>query len=194
MSEASPTWGNDTEEAFFRQMRGCRSAYRRLGDAIHAVLGAHTAIEFGCGTADQTERLIGLGWKVEAFEYSPVARDLAEIPVEFFDLTSEKPLRAMADVAICTETAEHIPARFAKRIVDNVRSVAAKYIVWSAAPPGQEWPGHVNLRPAAYWEGMFEYAGWVVELEKTRQLRAAMLAIHAQHEYCRENFYIYVPA
>jgi hypothetical protein len=184
---AAAEWDDVAE---FTQMRACREAYRRLGDAIHEVLGARGAIEFGCGVADHTERLFELGWDVTALERSDVARKMARVRSEPFDLISSDAYPWAAPVSICTETAEHIPDEYSHRVADHVQSCARWRIVWSAAQPGQEWPGHVNLQPASYWLEKFAAYGWTPDEEQTLHLRLAMRMKRAQHEYCADNFHI----
>lgn len=184
-------WGDGTEEEFFLQMLECRDAYRRLGNAIHHVLGRHTAIEFGAGVGSQTQRLYELGWAIFGYERSGVARRLSGFELLPCDLSVPMSV-PQAEVCICTETAEHIPAEFGQMVVKNVANAATKFIVWSAAPPGQEWPGHVNLKPAGYWLGLFAIEGWVPDHIRTTMLRDTMIRTHAQHEYCADNFWVLV--
>lgn len=201
MSESDPH-----DEAFFQQMRECREPYRRLGEAIHRIVGVQSALDIGCGVGLQTKRLQELGWDIIGAEHAPVAIEMREpgILIEPLDLT-EKPgevkmkngPRRLAPVAsyacvICTETAEHIPEKHADVIVENIVARAMQTIVWSAAAPGQEWHGHINLQPPSYWLERFEKHGWVLDEPRTGALRDLMLATEAQHWMGRQNFCVLV--
>lgn len=186
--------------AFFGQMRMCRDPYRRLGDAIHKVVGPEeSALDIGCGIGLQTKRLKELGWNIIGAEHAPVAVDMREPGVDIvsFDLTA--PFGGhipgtVYDCVICTETAEHIPAEHAEQIVENVAGYATKTIIWSAAQPEQPWPGHVNLQRPAYWIEKFERRGWRVDEDETQWLRKIMISTEAQHWRAASNFHIFVRA
>lgn len=186
------------DQAFFEQMRACRAPYRLLADCIHAVVGQQpSCLDIGCGIGLQTARLQELGWSVGGAEYSPFALEMMEPGVECmqFDLT-QKPTdegrKAKHACVICTETAEHIPEQHALTIVDNVASNASDVIVWSAAAPGQEWEGHINLQHPDYWLTRFRIHGWVLDESRTAQLRSLMEVHRAQHWMGRQNFCVLV--
>lgn len=199
----SPPAVYDYDAEFFSQMASCREPYRRLGDAIHAIVGPQkTAIDIGCGIGLQTKRLLELGWGITGAEYAPAALEMLEpgIKVKQFDLTVPVASRARVvssltprACVVCTETAEHLPAVSADIIVQNICALARDVIVWSAAAPGQEWPGHINLQPPSYWLKRFASRGWVLDEPRTGALRDLMLRTEAQHWRGRENFCILVP-
>jgi hypothetical protein len=181
------------ERAFFEQMVGCRDAYRRLADCIHETLSPSRALDLGAGLGYVSRRLCELGWDACASDlYAP--EGLREGPAEMWlsriDLKIRPVRPPLYRVVICTETAEHIPEPFADAVVANVALRATHYIVWSAAQPGQEWPGHVNLQLPSYWLGKFVARGWAPDYAKTERLRGLMVSRHAQHEYAATNFYV----
>jgi hypothetical protein len=188
------------DRAFFEQMRGCRDNYRKLAECIHQIVGTQpSCLDIGCGIGLQTARLMELGWLgVIGAEHSELARQMREPGVTMIhsDLTQE-PKRLTADnkyaSVICTETAEHIPEEFAGNIVGNIAASARDVIVWSAAAPGQEWEGHINLQPPSYWLEKFEELGWTLDIARTGALRDLMRQTHAQHWMGSENFCILVP-
>ncbi len=187
------------DAAFFEQMRSCREPYRRLADCIHEVVGQSptglgsselTAIDIGCGIGLQTARLKELGWNIRGAEYTPVAIEMQEpgIKIETIDLTAHSSFCMAYDCVICTETAEHIPAEYSLDVVDNVARRALHTIVWSAAAPGQEWEGHINLQRPEYWLTRFRMHGWDLDEDKTAKLRYLMSKHNAQHVLGKENF------
>ncbi len=205
----APPAADPHDAAFFEQMLECRDPYRRLGEAIFRIVSpmgfgpGKTVLDIGCGVGLQTKRFIELGWPSSGAEHSPVAveRREAGVDIEPFDLT--KPLGGIPrrgehvrrDIVVCTETAEHIPAKHANAIVKNIVDAASKdgVIVWSAAAPGQEWHGHINLQKPAYWLERFERLGWVPEVARTGALRDLMQRTEAQHWMGKENFFVLVP-
>jgi glycosyltransferase involved in cell wall biosynthesis len=183
--------GEDRE--FFEFMRMCRDSYRKLGECIHEVVGAQaTALDLGCGVGGTTGRLKELGWGVKGMEYSPDARALAEPGLEVLplDLMAVPPEPEVVDCVVCTETAEHIDPAYADTVVDNVVLRAKGLIVFSAAQPGQEYEGHVNLQPIDYWVEKFWAKGFAVSLPETLKLRELMVAGRAQHWAAARNFLV----
>ncbi len=189
------------DTAFFEQMRQCREPYRRLADCFDAVVGKQeSCLDIGCGIGLQTARLKELGWDASGAEYSPFAIDMMEpgvevIPIDLtlsFDDTPTSKWEKWACV-ICTETGEHISAEHAMRVVFNVAERAQNFIIWSAAAPGQEWEGHINLQHPEYWLTRFRILGWDIDDDRTAKLRYLMGKTNAQHVLGKENFCVLVP-
>lgn len=185
------------DRAFFEQMRGCRDNYRKLADAIDQIIGAQSScLDIGAGIGLQTARLMELGWRgVVGAEHSELARQMREpgVTMVSFDLTKVQRRPTKSACVICTETAEHIPEEYSGAIVAVVTQHATDVIVWSAAVPGQEWEGHINLQPPAYWLKKFETLGWVVDEARTWALRDRMIETRAQHWAAAGNFHVLVP-
>lgn len=183
--------------AFFEQMRGCRNNYRLLADCIYWIIGQQpSCLDIGCGIGLQTARLMELGWRrVVGAEHSEVARQMREPGVTMidFDLARVTQYLGKSACVICTETAEHIPEEHADSIVQNVSQHASDVIIWSAAVPGQEWEGHINLQPPGYWLDKFGKRGWIVDEARTWALRDAMINWRAQHWAAADNFHVLVP-
>ncbi len=208
----APTPAEDPHDAaFFVQMRECREPYRRLGDAIIRIVSpmgeefgrGATVFDIGCGVGLQTGRFMECGWVALGAEHSPVAVEYREDGVNIvpFDLTKPKGARLSEirntrwDIVVCTETAEHIPTEHSAAIVKNVVDAVTKngVIVWSAAAPGQEWHGHINLQKPEFWLELFAAHGWVPEVARTGALRDLMQRTQAQHWMGKENFFVLVP-
>lgn len=191
---------------FFEQMRSCRDAYRRLADCIDAALASLpsvvaprggepvTLLDIGCGTGAQTARLAELGWTavgVDVFDVHPEP-GFAFRNVDLLEVGA----KLVYDVVLCTETAEHIEESRTDKLVDAVARRARSAIVWSAAVPGQEWEGHVNLKPREWWLEKFARYQWIPHTKATYDLRQHIRTNQAQHymEPGVSNFFVLVPA
>ena len=70
------------------------------------------------------------------------------------------------DMTICLEVAEHIDPVYADGLCWNIAANTAMdgRLIFSAALPGQDGEGHVNLQPPVYWrdklwkQGKFSYS------------------------------------
>jgi hypothetical protein len=70
------------------------------------------------------------------------------------DLSRRLVLGRTFDLAMCLETAEHLPASAAPDLVQALTD-AAPVVVFSAALPGQGGDGHINEQLASYWANLF---------------------------------------
>lgn len=74
-----------------------------------------------------------------------IERDFVSDPVSQFP---------KADIAVCLEVLEHLPAAIAKSLVARLTE-ASSYIIFSAAQPGQGGTYHINEQELRYWVDEF---------------------------------------
>jgi hypothetical protein len=205
--------------AFFEQMRGQREAYHRLAQCIvECVPKFKNVVDVGCGLGFVLEHLIELPECDHAIGFdAPLAAESSPIGIRYritpadlgtrfgFWRLSEEEIKIVARIGteirtrtfhdsdlllISTETAEHIEEQYEAIYLDNIAGFRAPTLVFSAAPPGQFWPGHVNLKPAHHWLAELHTRGYTPIPDRTAKLRTLMRERHAQHEYCADNFFI----
>lgn len=186
--------------AFYEQMKTIRGPYHRLADAIAATLGPPgpgnmTVLDIGCGLGAVIERLDELGYAVDGWDHESAMVHIPEdvrkdLNITSCDLTEKGSVLFDVDAVICTETAEHIPQEYARNVVRIVTSASPQKIIWSAAEPGDEWEGHVNLQPSKYWLILLAQAGYVPNAVATEKLREEMAARNAQHVGGRNKFFV----
>ena len=63
------------------------------------------------------------------------------------------------DLALCLEVGEHLPEACAAGLL-RFCCALARHVAWSAAPPGQESLGHVNMQPRDWWATRFAAQGY----------------------------------
>jgi SAM-dependent methyltransferase len=137
-----------------------------------------TVIDIGCGTGALLAALRDQGVLGVGFEHSRAALAFCQsrgLDVRHFDVESATPLGALADVAISTEVAEHLPEAFADRFVALLCG-AAPIVVVTAAIPGQGGTDHVNEQPNSYWVQKFEAAGFTLDESMTNAWRSSWRA------------------
>lgn len=115
-------------------------------------------IDVGCGT----------GWWLQHFHHY---LDVETFGVDLYAPECIRP-RLYADIssgidctgwdlAICLETAEHLPEESAEPLVEGLAK--AETVLFSAATPGQPGVDHINCQPHDYWHDLFAAHGMTPE-------------------------------
>lgn len=79
------------------------------------------------------------------------------------------------DLAFSFEVAEHIEQDYADIFVDNMLSGDPRWVIMTAAPPGQGGCWHVNEQPKSYWIEKFERRGYKLS-EESQQFLSEKIA------------------
>jgi hypothetical protein len=75
-----------------------------------------------------------------------------------------------ADLTVCIEVAEHLPASRGPALIKELCSCSDR-LLFSAAYPGQGGHLHINERPAEYWIELLEDQGFAVSRRLQREFR-----------------------
>ena len=122
--------------------------------------GAQSVVDVGCGTGAWLSVAKREGCRVLGVDFDVPAAQLLIADVEFtrVDLT-EIAVHTDYDLALCLEVGEHLPESRAAALVAGLCS--ARFVLWSAAIPGQGGVGHCNEQWASWWERLFAEHGYV---------------------------------
>jgi hypothetical protein len=93
-----------------------------------------------------------------------------------------------ADLAICLEFVEHIPAHRSEPIIDWICN-SAKVVLFSAAIPGQAGTGHINLHRPRFWDYLFSARGF----ERYDIVRGKIIHDKRIPWWYRQNMVVYTP-
>ncbi len=122
-----------------------------------------TLADFGCGIGSM---LVGAkieGVKVKGFEISEAAKaytdKFVQDDITYMDCTTKMDVGKF-DLVICTEVAEHIERKDSDKLVENICNASNRWVVFTAAPPGQEGTGHINCQDHAFWNYLFLVNGF----------------------------------
>lgn len=138
----------------------------------------NSIIDFGCGIASYLEsgykkgikKLKGIDIGGEyAKKYTP---EYLMPYIEYKDCT-ESIKSEKYDCVISFETAEHIEPNGTTTFIKNI-SNALKIggrILFTAAPPGQEGCGHINMHPKEFWLQEFSSLGNTLDTEMTEKVK-----------------------
>lgn len=142
--------------------------YTATLEAIAAKYGVSTAADFGCGLGVDTALMLDMGLDAWGYDGSESLREHVLFdPARYRTIDLREEIKGLGvDLIWCREVAEHIPAEFSDRLVENiVRNCRVCY--FTAAPPGQVGSGHINCQPRALWEDRFRARGFTVDNELT---------------------------
>jgi len=120
-----------------------------------------------------------------------VDRALLEIPQTSFtphDLNQPFDLGRRFDLVESFEVAEHVQRASSPVFADNMARHSAKYVLFSAAPPGQGGEYHVNERPYDFWRKLMAERGFAA----VDCVRPAILEDAKVSYWYRYNMFLYV--
>lgn len=152
---------------------------QRLADVMVWKYAPSSVIDVGCASGLYLKPFLEKGIKVTGIDSAKaaIADEILQIPrsyIQLSDITKQAP-KTKADLALCIEVMEHIPARYAQRAIGNLVK-AADSILFTAAQPGQGGLGHVNCQLPTYWEALFAKNGFKRKFEDEEYLKIIMAA------------------
>lgn len=123
--------------------------------------------DFGCGIGSYLEHCHFMGLEIKGYEISEVAKKYTPLPIQEFieyrDCT-EQIITKKYDTVLSFETAEHIRPEGTRQFCINVLNAVGEHLLFTAAPPGQEGTGHINLHPREFWIEQFSELNYSQEL------------------------------
>jgi SAM-dependent methyltransferase len=153
--------------AYYAAHYAWRHEYEAIAHWIWNNLRPRRVVDFGCGNAFilQTLRRLSPWIEVTGVDGSEAALAVAEPEIRPFlrlgDLTRRLELGiGLADLVISTEVAEHLPPGAAETFVGTICRHSGDTVLFTAAPPGQSDPRHVNMQPPGYWRELFAAQGF----------------------------------
>ena len=112
-----------------------------------------------------------------AIELDEVAQEFIQSGTEFIQHDLRTPLHGgrASDLSICLEVAEHMTELEARNVlIPMLGKYSAGILMFSAAQPGQEGTGHINLQTQDYWIRTIEKHGKLkLWRERTAKVRKA---------------------
>lgn len=174
------------EKFYADHKKGPTGAAYRLGWAIWELYYPESAVDVGCAVGVMLRGIMDAAIEdgypfptITGIEVPSSRKAILkagpEIPVDrYLWVDLEHPdYNGRAEIAICTEVGEHLPAASAEGLVRMLTSCSDR-VVWSAAIPGQGGDHHINEQPEEYWEGLFRSNGFEWDRDETRELRRTM--------------------
>ena len=156
--------------------RHLASSTQKCVEGALEILGLPASVlDLGCGEGAH------LRWLHHEFASRTVGVDLA-IPKDadgvlwhHGDLRVPVDLGVTFEWVLCWEVAEHLPRESSDILCDSLACHLAKphgRLLFTAAPPGQRGPGHINCQPQAFWRLLLYDRGLVYQPLETHELAA----------------------
>ena len=136
---------------------------KRVLKEVMRIVNPQSVVDIGCGVGAWLNELSNYGiTDILGIDGEYVDRTQLLIAQESFlaaDLTRLTSLSKQYDLAICLEVAEHLPKEASKQFVKFL-TCSGRFILFSAAIPGQGGVNHVNEQWQDWWAGLFEEFGY----------------------------------
>jgi len=148
--------------------------------ALAYQLRPRSVLEFGCGlgtTSDFLARFVPGGSRVVCVEPEPMLAEVfdkrapplrpLQLAVDAFSADgaacAAELFRPKYDLVLSLEVAEHMPPAHLDKLVASLAAATSKYLVFTAARPGQGGTGHVegSMHDKDWWQRKFEAQGLV---------------------------------
>jgi SAM-dependent methyltransferase len=146
------------KQYYARHEGGSVASARAIAPLITDLVQPKSVIDIGCGVGTWLAAFRECGVQdITGFDGPWVHTDQLYIPPQTFrtmDIDAAETVDRTADLAVCLEVAEHVPACSASRLV-RLLTTAAPVILFSAAVPYQGGTHHVNEQWPAYWAKIF---------------------------------------
>jgi 2-polyprenyl-3-methyl-5-hydroxy-6-metoxy-1,4-benzoquinol methylase len=175
--------------------------WKTLAALILGLGAPRSIVDVGCGDGALLSAIRSLAPHVTTLGIDSGAEGLERTHVQglvteqhdlaFFGRRSAADLAARIrqfDMAVCLETAEHLPPWSAGPLVEALTH--ASIVVFSAAQPDQQGTQHMNERPFAYWRRHFSARGFTLSADDT-QFRNAVARIDLPWWYAA-NIHVFV--
>ena len=137
------------------------------------VLGVESVIDVGCGEGHAAAFFADMGCLVQGVDGSFSALRDSVIPgrhVRHDFLNGPYVPERNYDLAWSCEFVEHVDERFMEHYFQTFDS-ASRYLLMTAAPPGQPGWHHVNCQPSEYWIKHIEPRGFRFDEALTEEAR-----------------------
>ena len=153
-------------DTVFLQYTARSSGYaaREIASRLASTLGVSSVLDVGCATGTWLKVWQGLGLAdVKGIDGSYIDQTLLEIPARSFearDLKKPFDLKRRFDLVQCLEVAEHLPSETSSELIGTLARHAERYVLFSAAPPGQGGEFHINEQSYEFWRRHFAAVGF----------------------------------
>lgn len=173
------TFENDiyTGRFFRKRIKRYQKHEIELANIFYNLFKSIIVYDVGCGIGSYLLGFKKLGCEVFGFDkFFDVAKTYCDKEVVNNIITHDAcvniNVKKQSDLTLCIEVAEHIPPLSSEDLVRNLINISGKYIIFTAATPGQRGTGHINCREKEYWINIFSSFGFSRDRNKEIELKS----------------------
>ena len=168
----------------------------KVGEYLYNELKPNSVLDLGCGVGSYLEGffndgctyLLGIELNFnKAKKY--IVNNIYPFVIEG-DITIDLDLSCKFDCVISFEVGEHIEPDGTDIFIDNLTLYSNKYIILTAAPPGQRGTGHINLRSRDFWIKSIVSKGFSYRKDLVKRYRVAWKKFNVE-KYIINNLMIF---
>lgn len=154
---------------------------KKAGKMLAEIYGLESLVDFGCGIGSFLEgaheaNVIIQGYEIGGNFAKKYTSEAIHEYINFdVDITNEMNVNGF-DCSMCIEVAEHIEHDNSEQLIKNLVK-GAHMCIFTAAPPGQEGTGHINLCPKSFWIDLFALNGMNYREQKTNILKKLWVGV-----------------
>jgi hypothetical protein len=185
-------------ESFYSNRRRMNKWEFLFGIGLVEVLNINSLVDFGCGLGVFLDGALSTG-KIQnlvgyEYCYDNAKKYLSQTikPYIYYGNVMESINCGKFDCVLSFEVAEHILTEKSDIFVKNLTESSNKYIVLTAAPPGQGGTGHINEQPKDFWIDKIESVGFSMD-SKTASLLMGYAKMNriGLPKYIKRNFMVF---
>ena len=168
----------------------------KVGKYLYNELKPNSVLDLGCGIGSYLEGFFNAGCKyllgIE-LNYNNAKIYIVNDIFPFIkkgDITIDLNLNRKFDCVISFEVGEHINPDGTEMFINNLTSYSDKYIILTAAPPGQRGTGHINLRNKDFWIESIVSKGFLYQKELVKRYKKVWKEFNVE-KYIINNLMIF---
>ena len=180
----------------FIQYAATSSSYaaHKIVEALSTTLNIRSVLDVGCAAGTWLRNWSQIaGAEIFGIDGYYIRESALEIPASAFrsvDLNQPYALNRTFELVQSLEVAEHIEPQSSDIFIDCIAQHSERYVLFSAAPPGQGGEFHVNEQPYDFWRVKFSERGFIA-VDAVRPLISNYKRISYWYRY---NTLLYVRA
>jgi SAM-dependent methyltransferase len=154
------------------EMGMCSLFPKKILEEVILLFQPMSVLDLGCGTGKAVDFFAMNKIETIGVEGSSLAikKSLNPELIKKYNLNKELNLNKKFDIIWSFEFVEHIHPKYVNNLLKSF-SNHSDIIIMSAARPGQGGEGHFNEQNDEYWVGKFNEFNYILDIEKTNELR-----------------------
>jgi len=168
----------------------------KVGEHLYNTIKPQSVLDLGCGVGSYLEGFFNAGCRdivgVE-LNYNFAKKYIVDSIFPFIkqgDITKDLQLNRKFDCVISFEVGEHIDPNGTQGFIDNLSHYSQKYIIFTAAPPGQKGTNHINLMDKNKWIQLVVDRGFLYQEDLVKEFKNEWIKLGVER-YILSNLMVF---